>query len=70
MNRFKRELKKRGFKIANDFEYMPVWFENQAVLLEAVRVNAEKCTVTYLYNVATEVWHLQRSGEVDFYNTF
>lgn len=40
MNRFKKELRKRGVKLECDYEYLP--FDG----LETIVVNAEKATVS------------------------
>ena len=48
MTRFKKEIRKRGFRIEEDYEYLPY---NG---LEAVIVNSESCTVKYCYNMTDD----------------
>ena len=45
MNRFKKELRKRGVMMENDYPYLPYGS------LETVEVNSETCTVSCYYNV-------------------
>lgn len=44
MNRFKKEIRKRGYEIENDFPYMP--YQVGLHIIEAIKVNAEKACVT------------------------
>jgi hypothetical protein len=50
MNRFKKELAKRGYKMEQDFEYMP-YETSPGIYLEGIEVNAEACTYTKHYSV-------------------
>lgn len=43
MNRFKREIRKRGEKLENDYEYLP--YDG----IETVKVDAEKATISYYH---------------------
>lgn len=52
MNRFKKELRKRGFKLENDYDYLPYEVEYYMVL-DSVVVDTEHCTFTEHYNSIT-----------------
>lgn len=62
MNRFKKELKKRGVKLENDYPYMPFDFGNTA--LEAVIVDAEKCTLSQLTSSMNVIYYYGRDMKV------
>lgn len=44
MNRFKKEIRKRGIKLEADFPFLP--FEG----IEAVHVDSERATISTYYN--------------------
>ena len=55
MNRFKKEIRKRGFKLTSDYEYMPYEIKGGFYLvLEAVIVDSENAIVYRHYNVLSE----------------
>lgn len=63
MNRFKKELRKKGVKLECDYPWMP--FELIGHTLEAIIVNTEMCTVTSVTTSITLVDYYNRSMELD-----
>ena len=66
MNRFKKEVRKKGFKLENDYPWLP--YDMKSVTLEGVTANAEKVRVINWYNVGAEIITFDRSmnTSVDF----
>lgn len=59
MNRFKKELQKRGYKLESDYEYLPCRG------VEAVRVDSENAqAITYTNLVGPITTTFTRSGEL------
>ncbi len=55
MNRFKKEIRKRGYKLESDYPWMPYEIEGSFYLvLEAVTVDSENAIVYRHYNVISE----------------
>lgn len=65
MNRFKKELRKKGFKLESDYEYLPYKLEGYTyILLDSVFVNSERATIVEFYNVDTLHYEMLRNGEI------
>lgn len=59
MNRFKKEIRKRGFKLESDYLYMPYDIKGRFmgpgyICLDAVIVDSENAIVYRHYNVISE----------------
>lgn len=50
MNRFKKELIKRGFKLEHQYDWLP-YEVSKNIYIEATVVDSEKATLTNFYNV-------------------
>jgi hypothetical protein len=46
MTKFKKELRKRGFKLECDYNFLP--FDDGAIL-DSIQVDVENCTISYYY---------------------
>lgn len=71
MNRVKKEFKKKGLLLENDYPFMPYYlkgkscFEPGYIVLESVVVRPEGVLVRYL-NVGIEIYRLHRDGSISF----
>ena len=59
MNRFKKEIRKRGFKLESDYPWMPYdikgsFMKPGYICLESVTVDSENAIVYRRYNVLSE----------------
>ena len=50
MNRFKKELKKRGYKTEEDYDYLP-YETAPGVFIEAICIDASRARYTIYYDV-------------------
>lgn len=69
MNRFKKEIRKRGYKLESDYPYLPYdisgsFLEPGHIVLDSVVVNSEEATVYCCYNVIAEKMTFNRSMEL------
>lgn len=67
MNRFKKELKKRGVMLEDDYARMYGCIPCEVghnIYVEDVYVNSEKAIVTTFYNVDSIVERMDRCGEM------
>lgn len=67
MNRLKRELRKKGIKLACDFEFLP--FEvshSNNIYIDDVIVNTENASITIVYNTLIDTVILKRDGSFAF----
>ena len=69
MNRFKKELRKKGFKFESDYPWLPYYVKGDFgkpgnICLEGIFVNSEYATVVELYNVGEYLYEIQRNGKV------
>ena len=64
MNRFKKYLRNNlNIKLANDYPWLP--YETKYNLtLEDIFVSAERCTITYFYNVGDFQQRIERDGSI------
>ena len=62
MNRFKKELAKRGYKMEKDYISMPYSTDNNYTI-EGIKVDAEHCRLITYYNVATLILIFDRHFE-------
>lgn len=71
MNRVKKEFKKKGLLLENDYPFMPYYlkgkscFEPGYIVLESVVVRPEGVLVRHL-NVGIEIYWLHRDGSISF----
>lgn len=63
MNRVKKELRKKGFKLECDYECLP-----DATGIQAVTVNSEKVIIGIHHTSISTWWKLTKSGEIEEYN--
>ena len=47
MNRFKKEVRKQGFKLENDYPWLP--YDEGSMTVDSVVADAENCTLTIYY---------------------
>lgn len=72
MNRIKKEFKKRGFKLENDYVCMPYYLKGKFVndrgyiLLEEVRVIPDQAKLVRVLNIGIEIHTLRRDGSIAF----
>lgn len=63
MNRFKKELRRKGIKLECDYLWLP--FEvSKNIYLEDVYVDSQRATWTEFYNVIDERYQLNRDGTI------
>lgn len=68
MNRFKKELRKKGFKLECDYPFLP--YDVNAITVEGVTVDSTQCLLLEHYNVGTSVQGFDRQMQqhlVTFY---
>ena len=68
MNRFKKEIRKRGYKLESDYPWMPYdikgsFGEPGHIALDSVYVDSEMATIYHYYNVIAEKITFFRSME-------
>lgn len=68
MNRFKKELRKRGIKLECDYPYLP--FEEKSIMIEGITVGNETCLLYQHANVGTLVTYFDRKMEQHFLNFY
>lgn len=62
MNRFKKELRKKGIKLECDYPYLP--FEEGGLTIDTVRVNTETATVS-IFSVSIDFqMRITKSGMI------
>ena len=71
MNRFTKEIRKRGIRIESDYDHMPHYIRGHFlspgyIVLEAVEVLPEQACVVRVYNTIVEIIDLQRNGLLQF----
>lgn len=65
MNRFKKEIRKRGFKLESDLPCLPYELKgHNYILLESIFVNSEYAEIVEFYNVDDLHYKMLRSGEI------
>ena len=65
MNRFKKEIRKRGFKLESDLPCLPYELKgHNYIVLESIFVNSERATIVEFYNVDDLHYQMLRSGEI------
>lgn len=74
MNRFKKELKAKGFKFNNDYPWLPYYIKGSFgepgnIVLDEVIVNAETATIKSVLNIdITQMKMLRNGNMVDVYD--
>lgn len=70
MNRFKKYVRSKGFKLNQDYPWLPYFikgksiFEPGYIFVDGVSVNSEKCTVIRHLNILDEINKFNRDGSV------
>lgn len=64
MNRFKKEVRKKGVKLENDYIFMPINVGNNLVL-ESVIIETEKAKVSLCYTCGVIEYKMDRSGNLN-----
>lgn len=60
MNRFKKELISKGFKLEHQYDWMPYEVAD-GIFIETVHVNSETAMVTFYYNVIIQRLQFDRA---------
>ncbi len=69
MSRFKREIRRKGIKLSNDYPFLPYaikgkCFESGNICVDDVFVNSSAARVIVVYNVDAVCLELQRDGSI------
>ena len=65
MNRFKKELRKKGIKLACDFDFLPFEVSHSShIYIDDIVVNTERASVTTIYNTLVDTIILKRDGSL------
>ena len=70
MNRFKKELMKKGIELECQYDWMPYEVSN-GVVIDTIIVDSERAIVHMYYNVIDLHYMMQRDGnivDVEMYN--
>ena len=73
MNRFKKEIRARGVKLEQDYDFMPYpikgksCFEPGYISIQDIHVRADKAKVYTNLNIGCELCLMDRSGELSYY---
>lgn len=67
MNRFKKELVKKGFQLKSDFplDVKGRFGEPGYIYLDDISVDTEKATVTEWYNIIVNKFQVLRNGNIE-----
>lgn len=60
MNRFKKEIRKKGIKLESDYPWLP--YDNGNVTVDAVSVNTEKVTIIVYYTSIVMRYVMRNDG--------
>ena len=64
MNRFQKELNKRGYLTEKQLPCIP--YETQkGIFIEAIRIDAERCSITMVTNVITQSIYFERDFSIN-----
>ena len=63
MNRFKKELKRKGVRLEGDYPFLP-YEVGDNIYMEGVSVDAETATFTEYLNVIVTRFRMDRHGEI------
>ena len=67
MNRLKKELQRKGVKLACNFDYLPFKVSHSNnIYIDDVIVNSENASVTIIYNTLIDTIILKRDGSFAF----
>lgn len=64
MNRFKKFVKSQGFKLENDYPWLPYQIGSGPVTLEGVNVNSENCCIQLVYDVDIVNYRWDQHGKM------
>lgn len=71
MNRLKKEFRKRGVKLNEDYECLPFYVKGKScfdpgyICVENVTVNSVTASVITVYNVGDVFYQLHRDGSIE-----
>lgn len=71
MNRFKKEIRKKGIRLESDYPWMPYYIKGNSpfdvgnICVECVSINAENATVTTVYNTLVTRVRMNRNGSFE-----
>lgn len=63
MNRFKKEIRKKGIKLENEYDSIPYVFDN-GISIQAIDINSETATIVHFYNVDVVIERMERDGSM------
>ena len=65
MNRFKKEIRKRGFRLESDLPCLPYELKgHNYIVLDSIFINSERATIVEFYNIDTLHYEMLRNGEI------
>lgn len=71
MNRFKKELRRKGIKLEHDYPWLPFYVKGKScfdpgnICIEAVIVKSETASVSIVTNVMTTELKVSRKGDLE-----
>jgi hypothetical protein len=66
MNRLKKEIRKKGIMLENDYLFLPC--EKGGAILEGVNVDSNNCIITFFYTSIIVHAKLNRSGKFTYWS--
>ena len=66
MNRFKKEIRKKGIMLESDYLFLP--YEKNGAILEGVYVDSVNCIVTFFYTSIIVYARLNRNGKFIYWS--
>ena len=65
MNAFKRYVKKKGFKLENDYPWLPYNIKPH-MTIETILCNSEYCFIVLGYTSISTIVHFNRDGSLTY----
>ncbi len=71
MNRFKKEIRRKGIKLEADYPWLPYFikgksvFERGYIFVDGVTVKTETATIYRYLNIGVEVITMKRNGDLE-----
>ena len=66
MNRFKKEIRKKGIMLENDYLFLPC--EKGGLTLDGINVNSVDCVIAFFYTSIIVYAKLNRNGEFTYWS--
>ena len=63
MNRFKKELMRKGIKLEHQFDCMP-YEVRSGIIIDSIIVDSENAIIHMYYNVIDLHYHMERNGSI------